>query len=151
MAMGETFSAMKQSLRMTPISTSNAAEDETPLPLGTLEEMYTSRPESLAPRWRKASHSPRSRAMVVFSSSLRAARFERSMTHRSYPSLWTRSWFRLLGAAAAIISMLTLPASTRPCWWSVWLPPISVRPGALYSPASVWEPKVVSSPSSTAA
>ena len=30
---------MKQSFRMTPISTSKAAEDETPLPLGTLEEM----------------------------------------------------------------------------------------------------------------
>jgi len=39
MAMGETFSVMKQSFRMTPISTSKAAEDETPLPLGTLEEM----------------------------------------------------------------------------------------------------------------
>ena len=31
-------------------STSKAAEEETPLPLGTLEEMYTSRPDSFAPR-----------------------------------------------------------------------------------------------------
>ena len=38
---------MKQSFRITPTSTSNAAEEETPLPLGTLEEMYTSRPDSL--------------------------------------------------------------------------------------------------------
>ena len=50
MAMGETFSAMKQSFKITPTSTSKAAEEETPLPLGTLVEMYTSRPESVAPR-----------------------------------------------------------------------------------------------------
>ena len=40
-----------------------------------------------------------------------------------------------LGATAAITSRLTLPARTRPRWWSVWLPPISVRPGAENSAA----------------
>ena len=31
---------------------------------------------------------------------------------------------------AAMVSRFTAAASTRPHWWSVWLPPISVRPGA---------------------
>ena len=37
------------------------------------------------------------------------------------------------GADDAVVEGLGhfVPASTRPCWWSVWLPPISVRPGAL--------------------
>ena len=37
MAMGLTFSSMNSSLRMVPISTSKAALEDTPLPLGTLE------------------------------------------------------------------------------------------------------------------
>ena len=34
------------------------------------------------------------------------------------------------GETTATISRLTEPASTTPLLWSVWLPPISVRPGA---------------------
>ena len=36
-----------------------------------------------------------------------------------------------LGATQPSVSMSTLPAMAQPFWWSVWLPPSSVRPGAL--------------------
>ena len=82
MAMGESFSSMNSSLRMVPTSTSKAALEETPLPLGTLEVIYTSRPDSCAPRWTKAAQVPRRMAALVFSSDLRGARSSRLMVHR---------------------------------------------------------------------
>ena len=41
-----------------------------------------------------------------------------------------------VGAAAAMMSMSTAAARTRPCWWSVWLPETSVRPGTENSAVS---------------
>ena len=101
---GEMEPDIKQSFRITPISTSKAAEEETPLPLGTLELMYTSRPGELcAPLGKSGALTPQDGGAGVFLL-LRVGRSARSMTHRGYPSLYTRSWPRLLGAAAAIIS-----------------------------------------------
>ena len=35
-----------------------------------------------------------------------------------------------LGATIAIASKFKAVAKTLPCWWSVWFPPTSERPGA---------------------
>ena len=41
-----------------------------------------------------------------------------------------------LGTTQAMVSRFTLPARPRPRWWSMWLPPSSVRPGVEKSQVS---------------
>ena len=67
------------------------------------------------------------------------------------PSDWKRILLVPFFAAQARKSTSTAPASTLPCWWSVWLPQISVRPGAEQSATGVSgpAPKLRSKPSST--
>ncbi len=134
---------------MVPVSTSKAAEELRPLPPGTLEVSHASSPafSKGQPSSAIRAATPRTRAAEVFSSSGKGSRRPRSTVRRGYPSDWIRITPLWLGAAAAKISRSTLAASTRPRWWSVWLPPSSVRPGAL-NRAAAGAPKVRRKPSS---
>ena len=84
---------------------------------------------------------PRMREAAVFFSLSRTDTSERSMVSIGKPADWMRMTLSSFLPATAITSRLTPAASTRPCWWSVWLPPTSVRPGALKSPTSRPAPK----------
>ena len=79
---------------------------------------------------------PRTRAAVVPRSAACGSSSSRSTEKGSKPSEAMYTVLVPLGAAAASMSMFTEAASTLPCWWSVWLPLISVRPGADQTPGS---------------
>ena len=91
---------------------------------------------------------PRMMAAEVLRSLSRTSRLSSSTTTGGYPSLCTRMTFSPLRLTAAMASRLILAARTLPCWWSVWLPPISVRPGAEKTAAFSQGPKLSSSPAS---
>ena len=57
------------------------------------------------------------------------------------PSLSTTITPSSVFATQAMVSRFTAAASTRPLLWSVWLPPISVRPGAEKKQSSCASPK----------
>ena len=105
-------------------------------------------PERLAPLYR-ASKPP----MVWPSSVSRAATPRTKAGEEPVSAPWRESWssftsarrwwrdlmrmVRLsLGTTQAMVSRFTLPARPRPRWWSVWLPPSSVRPGVEKSQVS---------------
>ena len=94
---------------------------------------------------------PRTRAAVLSRSSVRGSSSSRLISTMGQPSDWNLILFRPFGAAQARKSRSTAPASTLPCWWSVWLPQISVRPGAEQSTTgrSSSPPKLRANPSST--
>ena len=134
---------------MLPTRISKAALELRPLPLKTLEVVQALKPSRGQP-WRlNQAAMPRMMAAEVLYSWGRTSRSPRSTTSMGKPSLWMRMNPSPLGATAAITSRSMLPARTRPCWWSVWLPPISVRPGAEKTAARSQGPKVSSSPRRT--
>ena len=89
-----------------------------------------SSPVRAAPRRMNWAAMPRTSAAVVFRSSGRGVQSPSATSTGAKPWEKTRITPSWLGVTAARISRSTAAASTQPCWWSVWLPPSSTRPGA---------------------
>ena len=119
--------------KMAQISTSKAAEDESPLPESTLEVAVPSKPRTMQPISCMRAAMPRMMEAGVPCSSFTGERLFKSTRMGAKPSLCRVICKSSRGDTAATVSRLTAAASTRPLLWSVWLPHSSVRPGALTS------------------
>ena len=116
---------------------SNAAEDESPEPLRTLEEVHAEKPPTRCPFFTNASATPAIRASDKPKNALSGVVYEpRSTTFSSCPALLTRTMLSEVRAAAAIMSRSIDAAMTLPWLWSVWFPESSLRPGTENSETS---------------
>ena len=122
----------------------NAALEERPEPFGTSDAVTASKPPMLRPVCVKRSAMPRTSASLAFSSVASGDRWSSDTHSGVYPCEWIRTMLSILGATTARVSIVTVAASTRPSWWSVWLPPISLRPGAENKTASSLSPNALS-------
>ena len=123
-----------------PMSTSKAAEEESPLPAGISDSTSASKPPNIFPLSIKLLHTPRISAAGVPASSGRGSVSPMSTENspKSLERIFTVSV--PLGAASAVMPRETPAASTQPPWWSVWLPPSSVLPGTKISILSMDAP-----------
>ena len=112
-----------------PMSTSKAAEEESPLPAGISEEISASKPPKTLPLSMKEPQTPRISAMGLPDSSGRGSKSPSSSSKEPKPSEFMRIRSVSVRLAAAVIPRLTPAPRTQPPWWSVWFPPSSVRPG----------------------
>ncbi len=101
-----------------------------PLPFSTLDVVYALKPPTEKPLRLIPSATPRIRAAEVFLSSSQTDRSEVSTVSCGKPSDFTVMIPSSVGTTNAITSRLTAAARTFPRLWSVWFPPISVRPEA---------------------
>ena len=97
-----------------PISTSKAAEDESPLPIGISDEANMSSPLIFTPPSENPAAIPRIRAAVVPFSSSWMARSSVLTMHCGHCSEENLIIPLSLGAATAIISIFTAAARTHP-------------------------------------
>ena len=124
--------------RICAISTSYAAEEDSPLPVATLLVTAASKPPILKPFSFIPAATPRTSAALVPFSSSRGAVSDRSISRGWNPREYTRAFMSFAGLTAARQSRLTAAARTRPLLWSVWFPAISILPGdGLESPTVV--------------
>ena len=123
-----------------PMSTSNAAEDESPLPAGISDSTSASKPPNTFPLSMNAPHTPRTNAAEVPASSGRGSVSPMSTENSPKPLERIFTVSVPLGAASAVMPRETPAASTQPPWWSVWLPPSSVLPGTKISVLSIGAP-----------
>ena len=127
----EIFISLYNPERIVPITASNAADEDRPAPTNTSLVMYALNPPTLYPRFLNSLTTPLISATVVPLSSSISSVFAVSIVIRSYPSdtkeIIPSSVFCVIEMASKLID----GRRTCPCWWSVWLPPTSVLPGAL--------------------
>ena len=114
-----------------PISVSNVADEDSPEPESTSLVIYAQNPPILYPCCFKPASTPRINPLVVPSSRVFLSSSSSRISHNLYPSDCIRTNGSSTLPATAMASRLTDAASTLPCWWSVWLPPTSLLPGAL--------------------